>query len=499
MIVSNPKIRKGQVDKMKKLLSLLLIVLLMSGLLGSVAQAGAEEPYTVRVMMFGDAATETVNEVAAEISKIALEKIGVKVEIIRIGFGSYSDQLNLALSSNEKLDVFCTLGHSTTDLADRGQIVPMNPYLDNEGKDIKAGIPIEDFRCASVGENIYGFPSVKEKGTNFGYMMLKRVADELGLTVDSITNYDELEAVMVRAKELHPDMYPIGMDFTNVYMPLTMDNLDGGLAVLEDSFSDSTTVVNWFKTNTYVDFVKRMYRWAQMGLVQPDASNNSESRLSLMRAGKVMGGFMGFNPGNAEGFAAQLGEELVQYPFSKPFSITGHVSNIVWCIAGNSKDPAKAMAFLNLAYTDPAVSNLLVNGLDGKNYRIVDEVKGIIDYPDGVDASNTTYMRLPWAWPNAAITYNWAGEREDQWQYLTEYNATAHPSPAKGFKFNPEAVLNELTACNNVVAKYDLALQCGVLDPDKTLEVFYKELDDAGVNAVIAEKQKQLDAWLSQK
>lgn len=456
-----------------------------------------EEPYTVNVMMFGDASTEDTKAVAEAISAISEEKINVKVEILRVGFGSYSDQLNLALSSNEKIDVFCTLGQSTTDLADKGQIVSMTPYLDNEGKDIKAGVPEEDLKCASVGDDIYGFPTAKEKATNYGYVMLKSVADELGITEDDIQNYDDLEEVMIRAKELYPDMYPIGMDFENVYMPTTNDNLDGGLGVLEDSFSDSTEVVNWFKTDTYVDFVTRMYKWAQMDLVQPDAANNSESRLSLMQAGKVMGGFMGFNPGNVEGFETSLGEELMQFALCEPFSITGHVSGIVWCIANNSDNPAKAMEFLNLAYTDEEVSNLLVNGVEGKHYTVVDEAKGIIDYPEGVDAATTTYTRLPWAWPNAAITYNWVGEREDQWEYLEEYNSSAKQSVAKGFKFDSESVLNELTACNNVVMKYDVALQCGVLNPDDVLEDFYSELDTAGINTIIAEKQKQLDSWLA--
>lgn len=459
----------------------------------------AEEPYTVKVMMFGDASTEDTNLVAEEITKIAKEEINVNVEILRVGFGSYGEQLNLALSSNEKIDVFCTLGQSTTDLADKGQIVPMNPYLDQEGKDIKAGIPEEDFKCASVGEDIYGFPTVKEKATNYGYIMLKSIADELGVSEDDITNLDDLETVMIKAKELYPDRYPIGMDFTNVYMPTTNDNLDGGIGVLEDCLTDSTEVVNWFQTDTYVDFVNRMYQWAQMGLVQPDASNNSESRLSLMQAGKVMGGFMGFNPGNVEGFASQLGQELISFKLCEPFSITGHVSGVVWCIANNSDNPAKAMEFLNLAYTNPEVSNLLVNGIEGRHYEIVDEENGIIDYPEGVDAATVAYSRLPWAWPNAALTYNWVGEREDQWDYLNEYNDKAHQSVAKGFKFDPLPVINEITACSNVTAKFDVALQCGVLNPEETLDKFYKELDDAGIQTIIDEKQKQLDEWLANK
>lgn len=53
-----------------------------------------------------------------------------------------------------------------------------------------------------------------------------------------------------------------------------------------------------------------------------------------------------------------------------------------------------------------------------------------------------------------------------------------------------------MAACANVVAKYDLALMAGSLDPETTIPQFIAELESAGANAIIAEKQKQLDAWL---
>ena len=47
-----------------------------------------------------------------------------------------------------------------------------------------------------------------------------------------------------------------------------------------------------------------------------------------------------------------------------------------------------------------------------------------------------------------------------------------------------------------MVNKYHKALLCGALNPDETLPQFNQELKDAGIDAIIAEKQKQLDAWL---
>lgn len=462
--------------------------------------AEKEEPYIVKVMMFDDATEDAMKEVSEAVSKITMDKINVKVDILRVGFASYGDQLNLALSSSEKLDVFCTLGQNTTTLANNGQIVAMNPYLDTVGKDIKNGVSAENFKCLSVGDQIYGFPTAKETATSYGFVMRQDIVDELGITVDpnKVYTLDEIHDICVKAKKLYPDMYPIAPDFTNMYMPNTMDNLDNGIAVLEDSLAKDSTVVNWYTTDTYKNFVNSMYEWSKEGILLPDAGNNSESRDSLMTSGRAMGGFNGMNPGNVDQTEARINMKLARFPMTKTFSITGHVSGVAWCIASNSENPEKAMEFLNLAYTDKDIENLLVNGIEGKNYQVVDQEKGIIDYPEGVDGSNTTWKRDTWGWINAAIGYTWKGvENETFWEDLSTYNQSAGNSIAKGFKFDPTNVQNEITAINNVSGQYDVALQTGSVDPAEALPKFEKDLKAAGIDAVVKEKQTQLDTWLA--
>ena len=450
--------------------------------------------------MFDDASEDAMKEVSEAVSKITMEKINSKVEIVRVGFASYSDQLNLALSSNEKLDAFCTLGQNTTTLANNGQIVAMNPYLDTEGKDIKNGVSAENLKCLSVGDQIYGFPTSKETATSYGFILRQDIVDELGITVDSnkIYTLDEIRDICTAAKKLHPDMYPIAPDFTNMYMPNTMDNLDNGVAVLEDALANDSTVVNWYTSDTYRNFVNSMYQWSQEGLILPDAGNNSESRDSLLTSGRVMGGFNGLNPGNVDQMEARVNMKMARFPMTDVFSITGHVAGIAWCIASNSENPEKTMEFLNLAYTDKDIANLLVNGIEGEHYVVTDQAKGIVDYPEGVDGSTTTWKRDTWGWINATIGYTWNGvESETFWDDLNAYNNNAKNSIAKGFKFDPTNVQNEMTAISNVTNQYDTALQTGSIDPAEALPQFEDDLKAAGVDKVVQEKQTQLDAWLA--
>lgn len=56
-----------------------------------------------------------------------------------------------------------------------------------------------------------------------------------------------------------------------------------------------------------------------------------------------------------------------------------------------------------------------------------------------------------------------------------------------------------MTAVYNIVDQYRRGLESGVLDPDKELPAFLGKLQSAGIDKIIAEKQKQLDEWAQTK
>ena len=47
--------------------------------------------------------------------------------------------------------------------------------------------------------------------------------------------------------------------------------------------------------------------------------------------------------------------------------------------------------------------------------------------------------------------------------------------------------------------KYRTSLECGDVDPDEVIPQFLEELEDAGINKIIEEKQNQLNAWVGQE
>lgn len=151
------------------------------------------------------------------------------------------------------------------------------------------------------------------------------------------------------------------------------------------------------------------------------------------------------------------------------------------------------MMFMNLMYTDKDIANLFIYGIEGKHYVKVSD--NTIDYPAGIDKKTVGYSWDSWLYANPSIAYLMKSDLQDMWKLTAEANQKAVKSKALGFSFNAELVKNEVTALKNVTDQYVKGLESGTLDPADKLPEFRTKLKAAGIDKVIAEKQKQLDAW----
>jgi putative aldouronate transport system substrate-binding protein len=70
---------------------------------------------------------------------------------------------------------------------------------------------------------------------------------------------------------------------------------------------------------------------------------------------------------------------------------------------------------------------------------------------------------------------------------------------ALGFNFNPDPVKTELANIAAVFKEYQEPLANGMVDPATALPEYLQRLDEAGLQAVIAEAQKQLTEWAAAK
>ena len=65
--------------------------------------------------------------------------------------------------------------------------------------------------------------------------------------------------------------------------------------------------------------------------------------------------------------------------------------------------------------------------------------------------------------------------------------------------FDPTNVQNEIASVSAVVKEYELSLDTGSVNPEKTMPVFLEKLKQAGSQVIIDEVQKQIDEWKAAK
>ncbi len=191
---------------------------------------------------------------------------------------------------------------------------------------------------------------------------------------------------------------------------------------------------------------------------------------------------------------AKWGQPVLAKSLTKALITTNKANATMTAISKTSKNPERAMMFLELINTNKELYNIICHGIEGVHYTKVSD-NLIARSPD-----NTGYNPLTdWMFGNQFNGYYTDSSQVGAWEASEEMNLGADVSPTLGFSFDPESVKTELAQLNSVVTQYALALESGSVDPATILPEFISKLKEAGSDKVIAEKQKQLDAWIAGK
>ncbi len=467
---------------------------------GAKESGDKDSSYKIKVayMNFGTN-LEDLPQVQEEINKITKEKINATVELESIGVSAWANQSNLMLTGGEKLDLILStsvLGNYALQ-AVRGQFLALDDLLESNGQDILNVFSEDVLDGTRVDGKIYAIPSVREWGADYGFIMRKDIVDKYNIDLSQVKTYEDLTNVFKIVKENEPDLTPIvnvGNGATGSRLGGMYDSLGDGFGVI-NYHGDPNKVINLFEDQDYIDQIKLTRAWYEAGYLMKDAATSKETAANLIKANKGFGYFNNLKPGFEAQESRLTGHEMVSVSLSDSYMATTGATAFGMSIARNSENPEKAMDFLNLLYSDKDIMNLLANGIEGKHYSLNSD--GFISLPEGVEDSR--YVFNNWMIGNNYLTYVWEGDEPDHWENLKKFNDAMIKSPAYGFTFEVDPVKTEIAACTNVLNQYQDGLGSGTLDPEKSLVEFNEKLKAAGLDKIIAEKQRQYDEWLKKQ
>lgn len=477
------------------------------------AAASGLKPYEV-VMVFPDAPqndSASVQNAMNDYLKKTYPEMNMTVKLNPIDWGAWSDKTNLMMASGEKMDLMFTadwLGFQQQ--VTKGALLPLDDLLAKYGPDIEA-VEKDYHEPAKRGGKLYGIHTHQELGGTQGVYLNKELADKyhFDLTVLKSGKIEELEPMLKTIKENEPGITPLvapSFPLEAYYASGNLDSISSIAAInTVGTAADDYTVINSFTTPRYMELAKLTNKWYKAGYINKDALTPGLDAWKKLQAGKGFAfvGDMDILADMEIGKAAvspngtlKANREMLQIPLNIDRLQTGKMTATMQAISKTSEDPERAMMLLNLFFKDKQLLTLFNFGIEGKHYVLKD---GQIALPEGQTTDTVGYYHdIMWQIGNQMLNYTRTGEDPNKYQNYEKFNekVSSNPSRIFGFVFDPEPVKSELISIDNANKAFVDGLKAGQLDPEEILPKLLEKQKAAGADKVMAEAQKQLDAWL---
>ena len=490
---------------MKKFVKLFLaafIAFSMVACSGSSDDKGSDGPAklkfalsTLMVVPSLDATKNVENAINAYLKDQGETDYEIELEIISIA--DYFTTVPMALSGKEGAPDIVQV-FSLADFVSQGYIVPLTQYMDKELKGTKELIG-NVMGSGKISGDTYMIPRYFGTVLDWKFIYNKEMVDNANVDLSDVDSLVKLEAKLDELKVAYPNEHFLAYtdqfdDMNNFYYDTSV------IGTYTATVGDSTTLVNYYKTDAYKDAIEMAYRFRQKGFVDPEGSANTLSHDVLVMSGSSKGVIMGHSA-DEEGIASMF-DEMNTYGATFGAKTIGigdlYTDTLGVGVSYTCKNPDLAARFIDRLYTDEFVWNTLIYGVEGQDY-VWDENHEFVKYPEGLDGNTIPYpmmyscgmigngfQGLPFESNNSGSSFTYGKELMDQ----------AWCPPLYGFTPNSFAVMNEATAVNVVVEKYNKVLTYGDVDPATVYPQFIQELEQAGIDNLIANYQQQVDEWL---
>jgi len=495
---------------MRKLVAMLLALVMV---LGMTSFAMADDT-VLDIYWVGNGDNEAVRAGVEEAVNAYVEPlIGAKVSYHIIPWGDWNDKAINALQSGEQMDLIFTADWEGYGIEVAGGLLqPLDDLLEQYGQGIKETLPQTFLDGVKVDGVLYGIPTNKELCVPEGFVVNKTAAKEIGWDVQlddpSIKTTADLEPWLQKYKELYPEKYPYLMDGASGrwvdepwcpdWAGMATNSIAMKMAKGEDGNFDET-IYNIFATPEQEEHIRLMYKWGQAGYISPDAYLTSFDYNGTFGRGDFLVFCLPLKGPNIKATEMYEANHTVDFEYTEitmqpKYVVTVHAGGSMFGIPVTCEDPVAAMKYLNLMHSDKTLVNLMLFGAEGVNYEKIDEDKVRIKS----DANWYGVHGGAWTVGNTVLQYVTENEDPNKNQMLQEYANDATPTASLGFRFVKDAVADQIQAVNDVVEAMGNPLMCGAVDPDDPqygLQALRDAMDNAHVQDIIDEIQRQYDAW----
>lgn len=463
---------------------------------------------TLTMYLIGDmpAGQEKVLE---QLNVLTQRDINAAVVIKNIPWGDWQAQYNLLFNSGEKFDIaYSTQWADYNGIAAKGGFraigdEELRTFLPQTSADLSQESRSYLWEQVKVGGNAYLVPQVYDWQNPYAVIVRGDLREKYG--IPEIRTYTDYLNYAKTIGDGEKGIIPIntnGNDDKN-RNPLFFDRqwtpLAGLFSVAVDNKADDGKVFAILDRPEVAEWARLNYEIQQAGGYSKSALSSKTIQDDAFKSGSGASSINGVNgliPIYLETLKThpewkpELYDIAAQWGLAPPKGTDGGMA-----VAATSEHPERAMMLIDLLRNNKEYNDLIGLGVEGLHWEAVGDNKfkaleeGQKNYGPYANAPwgyNTDLMRVDESTPDFIL------EWRDKW---TDQVA---PTKLDGFVFDDTPVKAELIAIKNIELSVVPAIQFGLnKDPQRMVADLLEKTKAAGLDKVIGELQKQIDAFIA--
>lgn len=432
---------------------------------------------------------------AAVNEKLLADGLNIQVQVVFLD--DYWQKLALDIAGGAEYDIAWAHSSTLADLVSKKVYQPITAALDSVGQDLKAKYPDYVLKGGSINGEVYALARIiPTTGFNNTFDVRKDLMDKYN--IPEITTMEQLEQYFQAVLDNEEGMYPYSGSNINP-MTTTYANYhyilgDGIFAMYVDPEDPDLTVKSFWESDEFVEIMNKRKEWVEKGYLESDTSTfeNPDHGFEY--------GMVAAVDSNVTRVTERTNMET-SCPGGVPYTVmlepeTRYIFSAgdnMLAVPSTSKHVEEAIQFIQWFKCNQENYDLWSYGVEGVNY----EKDG-----NSIDVSNiaaeNVYSVNKWMWDDMDVARYPAFYPEESIQRLKDWDSQSKQSPLLGFTLDQSNIKSECSQILAVMTEYANNLLTGMQDVNDVRDEFISKLKAAGIDKVIEETQKQVDAYVGQ-
>jgi putative aldouronate transport system substrate-binding protein len=466
---------------------------------------GELEPVTLHFIFFGDKKAETDN-VWAKIAEYTKDTLNATFDVQFIAGSDYQQKILLKAATGDTWDLnFDGDWLSYYQMIGKDAYMNLDELLPTYAPDLYAKYQESGaIEAAKNKGHIVAVPWTMVMNNRPLFQWRADLAQAAGITVDkdAFETVEDIDALLHQLKEKYPDKKMVenaGLDMFKAKYSYA----DIGHSMVIDLKDPECKVIPMEQTAAYLERAQWAEKWQADDLMWKDVLTDKLDHNELINQGLLITKFGTHEFANQNRAWVEEGASW-DYAYVYEDGLYGNrtpLANVV-AISATSENPERTLMFLNMLETDQTLYDLVHYGIEGVTYEKNGEEAV---FPEGMNASNSNYMEWGGRWalwkpqfmrPDASYSEGfWTREAE-----AAKANPNNVVSPLEGFSLDTTAINTEIARRDQIYTDADKLLDVGLAgDAAAAVQKLIDDQKAAGVDAIVAEAQRQIDEFLASK